>query len=201
MNDSSPSACSLCRTEQLDKLIRTEPQLARQWAGLPHRRLAAGETLLRQGATVGHAWLIEKGVLRCYFLSEDGVERNKSFHAEGEWVGVCFPGIQSPSPYTIAALEAAELVELPQAIMARWLDEFPVARAYIDEALNYLMHEQTLREAELLLRSPEQRYQSFLAEQGAIAERIPLHHAASYLGVTNVTLSRIRARLGLIERS
>jgi CRP-like cAMP-binding protein len=46
-----------------------------------------------------------------------------------------------------------------------------------------------------LLLNATQRYQLFLRDHGPLAERLPLHHVASYLGVTNVALSRIRGRL------
>jgi CRP-like cAMP-binding protein len=51
------------------------------------------------------------------------------------------------------------------------------------------------REGEFLLDSAEQRYQRLLTEQPELAERLPLYHLASYLGVTDVALSRIRRRL------
>jgi hypothetical protein len=53
---------------------------------------------------------------------------------------------------------------------------------------------QSRREAELLLLDAAQRYQSFLEEFRALANRIPLHQVASYIGITNVALSRLRRR-------
>jgi hypothetical protein len=40
------------------------------------------------------------------------------------------------------------------------------------------------------------RYQAFLAEQSELVDRIPIHHVASYLGISNVSLSRIRSSAG-----
>ena len=42
--------------------------------------------------------------------------------------------------------------------------------------------------------TPEQRYQNLLKDHPEIVQRIPQHYIASYLGVTPVSLSRIRAR-------
>ena len=39
-----------------------------------------------------------------------------------------------------------------------------------------------------------------MVDQAAIQARIPIHHIASYLGISNVSLSRIRARLGIANQ-
>ena len=49
---------------------------------------------------------------------------------------------------------------------------------------------QTQRESQLLALTPTERYAAFVLEHGALSARIPLHHVASYLGITNVSLSR-----------
>ena len=51
------------------------------------------------------------------------------------------------------------------------------------------------REKELLLDSLEIRYRRFLKEFPGLADRIPQYHIASYLGVTDVALSRIRKKI------
>ena len=46
----------------------------------------------------------------------------------------------------------------------------------------------------LLKVKPEERYKQFIAQEPNIINRIPLNIIASYLGITSVSLSRIRAR-------
>ena len=46
----------------------------------------------------------------------------------------------------------------------------------------------------LLKIKPEERYRQFIAQQPNIINRIPLNIIASYLGITSVSLSRIRSR-------
>ena len=53
----------------------------------------------------------------------------------------------------------------------------------------------THREATFLLDPAEQRYRQLLREEPALCERLPLYHVASYLGITDVALSRIRRRI------
>ena len=43
--------------------------------------------------------------------------------------------------------------------------------------------------------SPEERYMSMLEGEPMIIQRIPLHYIASYLGITQVHLSRIRKKV------
>jgi CRP-like cAMP-binding protein len=52
-----------------------------------------------------------------------------------------------------------------------------------------------------LLNSPEERYRRFLQNHDApiILERVPQHYIASYLGITPVSLSRIRSRVAKVK--
>ena len=190
-------SCLACQPE-FDALIAASPEAARRWALLPRRRLAAGAALLRQGETAGHVWMVQRGLLRCYYLGGDGTERNRSFQAEGAWVGCGAPPRPSTSPFTIEALEATDLVEMPYAELSACLADLPDARAVLDDGLGSLLSRQAAREAELLMLDATRRYQAFLREYDDLVPRIALHHVASYLGITNVALSRIRARLGMV---
>jgi len=49
----------------------------------------------------------------------------------------------------------------------------------------------------LLLDDAPTRYLNFLAEYPALEPRLKQYHIASYLGITPVTLSRIRANLNV----
>lgn len=61
-------------------------------------------------------------------------------------------------------------------------------------AEQFFSYSQT-RTEELLFFSPEQRYIRLLDEHPNIIDRIPAYHIASFLGITNPSLSRIRKRI------
>ncbi len=185
--------------QALARVIEADTELAKRWRALPVRRLAPGETLLAIGESPSHVWWIGRGLVRFYFLTADGQERNKSFHAEGAWIGSGMPPYAAPSPYAIEALEATELRALSYEALGQVLERFPAVQAVHVEALGWTFSEQVAREAELLFEEPAARYERFLRERPALASRLPLHHIASHLGITNVALSRIRRRLGLIR--
>ncbi len=170
------------------------------WQALPRRQFAPKALLQGAGETCTRSWLIQRGLVRFYYLCEQGTERNRSFHSEGSWVGGGLPPLASPSPYTIEALEATDAVELSYATLTTWQQQFPAIGPLLGEAMNYLFATQSQREAQLLTLPPLGRYQAFLAEQSELVDRIPIHHVASYLGISNVSLSRIRSRLGMANQ-
>jgi len=55
------------------------------------------------------------------------------------------------------------------------------------------------READFLLLNAQSRYEKFLDEYSMIESAVQNYHIASYLGITEVTLSRIRKEMGLIR--
>ncbi|MBK7049788.1 MAG: Crp/Fnr family transcriptional regulator [Rhodoferax sp.] len=194
------TTCSICHPPTLAELIQSEPAITRLWQALPRRQFAPRAVMQSAGETSTRSWLIERGLVRFYYLCAQGTERNRSFHVEGSWIGGGLPPLASPSPYTIETLEATDTVELSYATLITWQQQFPAIGPLLGEAMNYLFTTQSQREAQLLTLPPLERYQAFLADQSALVDRIPIHHVASYLGISNVSLSRIRARLGMAHQ-
>ncbi|MGQ0709951.1 MAG: Crp/Fnr family transcriptional regulator [Rhodoferax sp.] len=192
--------CTLCQPAALQTLLRSHPQAAAQWAVLPRLALAPGQCLLRAGEPVTQSWWIESGLVRSYYLDEHGVESNHGFHCEGDWVGHGVPPVESVSEYHIEALESSALVVVPYATLRTLLASHPALEALLHEAQNSCLAAQARREASLLGHTHVQRYQAFRSSHAHMQERIALHHVARYLGISSVSLSRIRARLGLVPK-
>lgn len=193
------SACTLCQPPALEALVQSEPALAALWQALPRRQFSAGVLLQQAGETSTRCWQVTSGVVRLFYLSDQGTERNRSFHGPGHWVAGSLPPLVLPSPYAIEALTPADAVELPYATLQQWQRSFPRIGPPLEQALGHVFQQHAQREAELLSHTPEVRYQSFLATHGDLAPLLPQHHVASYLGISPVSLSRIRARLGMVD--
>lgn len=176
--------------------VMAQPELRTAWQRLPRVKLARGQTLLAAGAPAYALWFVEAGLLRSFVLDEAGRERNRAFHAEGGWAGAAPTPQAADSVHTVAAIEASRLVELPHTLLLRWQAQHVALQSVLFEGLAASLAMQAQREAHLLLGDAATRYQRFVAAEPALAQRLALHHVASYLGITNVALSRIRARLG-----
>ena len=183
----------------LEALIRTDPDLAVQWQALPRRVFAAGTLLQRAGEASRQCWQLCSGVVRCFYLNERGTERNRSFHGAGHWVAGSVPPLALASPFAVEALGPVAAVELSYHTLQDWQRRSAHISHLLEEALGHVFQQHAQREAELLSLTPEVRYQVFLQTHGDLVGQIPQHHVASYLGISPVSLSRIRARLGMIK--
>ena len=187
--------CPACGPEFV-RWLNAEPDRQAAWLGLPRRWVDAGAVLQTVGHSPGAVWFVEQGLLRSHFLNAHGLERNCAFHPEQQWAGLPPPqGAPFAATFSIDALERSQVVELSHVALASWLHQRPELRATLTDALLVNLMASSQRESALLMDSAEQRYTQFLAEHPAIAERVPLHHVASYLGITNVALSRVRRRI------
>ncbi|MCH1627792.1 Crp/Fnr family transcriptional regulator [Ferdinandcohnia quinoae] len=139
-----------------------------------------------------------KGLFRLYYVTPDGNEFNKNFCKAGDFV-TCYSALlqNAPSYFSIQALSESHLIIFKyqdfQALRNRHMC-WERLGSFIAEML-YLNKE--IRERELLLFSAEKRYRLFLERFSSISEQIPIYHAASYLGITPVALSRIRRKINL----
>lgn len=161
------------------------------------RHLAKREHFCREGEICREVAFIVKGSFRQYYVV-DGEERSTFFTFENGFVSDYDSFLTGqPSQMNLEALENAELIIVTKETMERLYRLYPKFETFgrlIAEDV-YLCAMDRLRA--FLLHSPEDRYRRFLQQHDAavILERIPQHYIASYLGITPVSLSRIRNRV------
>jgi CRP-like cAMP-binding protein len=154
--------------------------------------------LVRAGDVVENFYFILDGLVRFFYSTEDGKEFNKYFAMESGFAGSFHSLVlQVPCGFFIQALEDTHTLVLPNRLLRELYDRHPCWERLGRGNAEHLLLIKEARERELLLDSLETRYRRFLEEYPGLAERIPQYHIASFLGVTDVALSRIRGKINL----
>jgi CRP-like cAMP-binding protein len=174
------------------------PEQEWQWlqARLKERLFAPGDVLFSQGGTDAGIHYLLYGLVRYFYLTENGLERNHTFATEGNLTGCLstFAGA-GPCNFTVESIEPTRSLEIPSAVFLALDDRHPCWLRLKLKLAQHVALRKEAREAGFLLDSAETRYRRFLADYAKLADRIPLYHIASWLGITPVALSRIRRRL------
>jgi len=154
-----------------------------------------GEPVLIQGEYWSKALVIESGLVRMHFLRKDGREFNKNFFTENSLMCPLTPTMQTaPSLFGITCIEASTIWQCNIDSFKERFD--PNDWEQIQRTLLMrLLDSKLKREHDLLALDARQRYQNLCVTQPHFAERVPLAHLATYLGVTDVSLSRLRRQL------
>lgn len=140
---------------------------------------------------------ILKGSVRYYHV-KDGAEITGYFSFENEFVSSYKSYLtQQPSITYIQALEETELILISQKNMQLMLND-PLL-AYTMERFGRLVAEHYIccyedRITSFIIQSPEERYLKMMENERSILQRVPQHYIANFLGITPVSLSRIRRR-------
>jgi len=175
----------------------TDAEWAPLAAAIQTRQLARREFFATQQQPGTDLALVLSGACRLFYTRPDGEEKTTYFFFENHLMASyqsCLTG--QPSAFSIQALTSTEILTFPYALLRSLYDTWPVYERFGRLLAEYHLLGTDARLSELLLLSPEQRYQALLRSQKTkILERIPQHYIASYLGVTAVSLSRIRARV------
>lgn len=149
--------------------------------------LLAGDVPTRIGFLVS-------GLMRMYYVDLDGNEYTKSIIPAGDFITSHSALIlREPSPLYIRAEQPSQILVLSYEDYEQ-LDapHWQIVRRKLVERL-YIKKEK--RERQLLLDDATTRYLTFLEEFPDLEDQIQQYHIASYLGITPVSLSRIRASL------
>jgi len=166
------------------------------WTSMRHsvQTYPAKTILLEAGKCATKVFVINSGLVRMWF-NQDGRDITMQFFLEGAPVCSVESFIKgTPSEYSIETIEPCELIILEKTDVFDYISLNPeiketVLSFSIDRMINY---------SRLFLSrikySPEQRYKELLQQHPEILRRVPQHYIASYLGITSVSLSRIRAR-------
>jgi CRP-like cAMP-binding protein len=151
---------------------------------------------VRAGTVATEVALVLDGMLR-QFYPKDGEERTTYFFFENHFLSAyisCLTG--KPAQITIEALTETTYISFPYARLSDLFDQRMVWQKFGRLIAEYLAIGLEERMVNLLLLTPEERYLDLMMSgRKKILERVPQHYIASYLGITPVSLSRIRNRI------
>ncbi len=156
-----------------------------------------GEILIREGATNKDIYFIRRGLIRSYYINEKTDEITFQLYPEYHIVtNINTILFNEPSKFSYQALEPTKFYKIGYSSFLDVTSKNPqlleLNRLYLGRRMMKLAY---LRVESLVLLSPEERYQKYVEDYPNIINRAPDKYIANVLGITPVSLSRIRKRI------
>ncbi|MDP4209710.1 MAG: Crp/Fnr family transcriptional regulator [Bacteroidota bacterium] len=150
--------------------------------------------LLHEGEISTHIYFIKKGCLRAWF-NKDGKDISLQFFFEGQAIASIDSFLNNlPSILNIESIEPSSLISITKEDFEYLNRNYPELK---DDFHNLLFRRFRNYVSLFLSRikdSPQERYADLINNHPEIIKRVPQHYIASYLGITPISLSRIRNR-------
>lgn len=159
-------------------------------------KLEANEIYIREGDTERRLAFIEQGIMRAYIIKDNGDEATLFLRWEEQFIASHDTIInRQPSRFIYRALEPTTLLEMDYDVLEAVLKTHPEYEPLRNFFLMRMLSESLKMMESFVTLSPEERYRNLLTERFDLVNRVPDKYIASMLGITPVSLSRIRKRI------
>jgi len=158
--------------------------------------LREGDVYIQEGSQTRKLAYIKKGLIRTVYLKENGDEITMLLRWEDQFFS-SYDSIffNRPSRFTYQALEESVLLEVNYDEFMDFLNTHSRFAKAKDFFLISMLAETMERVESFVLMTPEERYLKLIKDKGNIVQRCHDKHLATWLGITPVSLSRIRKRI------
>ncbi|WP_047245752.1 Crp/Fnr family transcriptional regulator [Maribacter thermophilus] len=151
------------------------------------------EIILNEGKISNEYFLIKKGLFRSFVIDYKGNEITTGFFGPNDiLIEVASLFLRIPSEETIQALTDCEVYKIEFndfQNLYRTIEGFTEwGRSWMSQQLFMAKH----RAVTMHTQSASQRYLNLIQEKPQIIKEVPLKYIATYLGITDTSLSRIR---------
>jgi CRP/FNR family transcriptional regulator, anaerobic regulatory protein len=151
-----------------------------------------GTILFLQSETYSNMYFIINGIMRGYYIDEEGKDVTKCFTCENEFFSTeCFR-IDSPSSFNIECLGNCSCIQIPYHVLRKAMDEDNNIVSVFNQYTLRAMEDLERRLKDFVMLSAEERYRLFLKQYPKLSQRINQKYIASYIGVRESSLSRIK---------
>lgn len=185
---------------KLPQLIGSKfPELADHWDEcqqlLTPLSVPAHTQLLMEGDVSQNIYIVVQGALRLW-QAGDRQEITFQFFFENEIVS-SFESfyLAQPSDCSLETLEDSQLLKLSKTDFETLCQRYPSLEQSMSRWISQRFITYRSRMLQQLQNTPIERYQALLEDEPELIDRVPLNELASYIGITPVSLSRIRKRL------
>ena len=156
------------------------------------RKIESKSVLLNAGEIANYVHFVKKGCLREWF-NKDGKDITFQFFMEGQPVASIDSFMNGePSLFSIESIEPSIIISVRKDDFEKLFTIYPEFK----DRFQSFIFQRFRNYAQLFLSritdTPKERYDDLVKNKPEIIKRIPQHYIASFLGITPVSLSRIR---------
>ncbi|EJL74957.1 Crp/Fnr family transcriptional regulator [Chryseobacterium populi] len=153
-----------------------------------------GDFLLKSDETCKYFYFLEKGLVKLFFDNGDK-DFIMTFFAENSFFTELSGFLTgNPSKYMIVALEPVEVLRIHKDVVEDLCKKHHSAETLFSKLYSKAPVNMMGRISEMLEDDGKKRYNNFLKQRPQLIQRISLGDLADYIGITQVSLSRIRAQ-------
>lgn len=173
----------------IENSLLIESHIKTEYLSIPSKTV-----LLEEGKVARKLYFVRKGCLRLFFYNA-GKDITFQFFFEGDFVA-SFDSLykRTPSLFYLESIEPTELTAIRREDFYNQINNNLSLRQLYEKKLIDRFHAYQQLFLSRIKNTPQQRYEELLKEYPNIIQRVPQHYIASYLGITPVSLSRIRNR-------
>jgi len=178
--------------QSIAEIPEDEMKLIGRFVHIMH--LKKGDLFIRAGEVPELSGFICKGLMRVFYIDEHGRDFTKLFNLEFDFITSFGAFIERKvSHLNVEALEDTTLCVISYDTFRMFIDRHLCWLKIYTRSLEKFYVIKERREGELLWNDAKSRYAQFLKDFPGIEKRVRQYHIASYLGISPVSLSRIRA--------
>jgi CRP/FNR family transcriptional regulator, anaerobic regulatory protein len=179
----------------LSKYNLSEKELQLTMSSYTPLLVGANDFFLKEGLICNYIGFVLKGLLRSYFYDDHANEITTAFFSEGSLI-ISFDSFNNhvPSKEYIKAIEDSELMVVSYERQKELYQLVPAWNQICKDLADGFSREMLERASSFQTLTATERYQKFCDENPQLLQRVNLGYIASYIGVDNATLSRIRKR-------
>ena len=159
------------------------------------RKILKGEFLLRECDILKYGAFVCTGFLRSYVIDNKGKEHIIQFAPENWWISDKGAGAEgTKASCFIDAIEDSDILLIDLAGHFKMMEKVPAYGRSFQAGMQKRSAAKDKRIVHSLVADAEERYNDFIQTYPSIAQRVPQHMLASYLGIAPETLSRVRRK-------
>ncbi|MGV8915378.1 MAG: Crp/Fnr family transcriptional regulator [Kaistella sp.] len=159
-------------------------------------RISKGEFLLKENEVATEYYILEKGLVRAFVHDLDHNEITTEFFTENEIVIIPSSLFQKiPALENVQSITDSVLWKISYDDFQELFHEIQGLREWGRAWFSYQLFTMKRRSLEMITQTASERYLGLLEEKTQIIQFAPLKQIASYLGITDTSLSRIRKEI------
>lgn len=186
--------------EQLTKFIKDKIEISEEdletiLSYFKSISVKKNEFLVSEGEFGKQLFFVTKGCIRIFFINEEGQESTRFLAFENHFASALVSFItENSSMEYVQALEESELLYINRNDFFALLKSHPIWEKFYRHYLEFAYVTNTNRLMSFITMDAKTRYENLLKERPIVVKRLPNKVVASFLNISQETLSRLKSR-------